>query len=199
MDKCADMEAHRPSPIGHQTSPEVVVIAALGEKNRVIGRGMELPWRLPDDLRRFKRLTLGHPVVMGRRTFEALLHQNGGPLPGRENVVLTRHPVATGHPGIHVHASLPEALAAFAGCERVFIGGGGQVYAQALGDGGGPVLADRLELTLVAGDAEGDAFFPPYAHLLDANGGPFVREAAEAHPASGGAPAFRFETHVRRR
>lgn len=171
---------------------EVVVIAALGEKNRVIGRGLELPWRIPADLRRFKRLTLGHPIVMGRRTFEALLHQNGGPLPRRENVVLTRHTVRSDHPGIHVYNGLDEALAAFADRERVFIGGGAEVYAQAL------ERADRLELTLVEGDFEGDAFFPPYARWLDAHGGPFVLTAEEAHTAESGAPAFRFETYVRR-
>ena len=180
--------------MGDARTPEVVVIAALAEQSRVIGRGLELPWRLPADLRRFKALTLGHPVVMGRRTFEALLHQNGGPLPGRENVVLTRHPVGVHHPGVHVVGSLPEALAAFAGRPRVFIGGGGEVYAQVLGGGGGPVLADRLELTLVEGDFEGDAFFPPYEALV---GPVFERRGVEAHPAEGGRPAFRFETYVR--
>jgi dihydrofolate reductase len=179
--------------------PEVVVIAAVGERDRVIGRGLDLPWRIPADLRRFKALTLGHPIVMGRRTFEALLHQNGRPLPDRENVVLTRHPMRVDHPGLHVYGGLNEALAAFADHERVFIGGGGQLYAQVLGADGAVVLADRLELTLVEGAFEGDAFFPPYAHLLDAEGGPFVLEAIETHPAVGDVPAFRFETYRRAR
>ena len=161
----------------------------------MIGRGLELPWHLPADLRRFKALTLGCPIVMGRRTFEALLHQNGRPLPGRENVVLTRHPMHSDHPGVHVYGGLDEALASFADRERVFIGGGGTLYAQVLGAEGGPVLADRLELTVVEDDPEGDAFFPPWAHLV----GP-VYEAAgvERHPAEDGHPAFRFETYVRR-
>jgi dihydrofolate reductase len=180
--------------------PEVVVIAALAEKSRVIGRGLELPWHLPADLRRFKALTRGHPVVMGRRTFEALLHKNGRPLPDRENVVLTRHAMHSDHPGVHVYNGLDDALAAFPAAERVFIGGGGTLYAQVLGagpgspGGGGAVLADRLELTLVEADPEGDAFFPEWEPLV---GTVFERVGVEAHPAEGGRPAFRFETYVR--
>ena len=98
---------------------------------------------------------------MGRRTFESLLYQFGGPLPGRENVVLTRHPTRVDHPGIHVYGGLDQALAAFADRERVFIGGGAGVYGAVLGAGGGPVRADRLELTLVEGTFEGDTYFPP--------------------------------------
>lgn len=171
-------------------------MAALAERDRLIGRGLELPWRIPADLRRFQALTVGHPLVMGRRTFESLLHQFGGPLPGRENVVLTRHPVHSDHPGLHVYGSLEAALAAFAGRERVFIGGGAQVYAAAL------PLADRLELTLVEGAFEGDTYFPPYAHLVEGPGAPFRLAASEAHAAEVGrdgrpVPAFRFETYVR--
>jgi dihydrofolate reductase len=181
---------------------EVVVIAAVAEENRVIGDGLDLPWRIPADLRRFKALTLGHPVVMGRRTFESLLHQFGGPLAGRDNVVLTRHPMHSDRANVHVYSSLEEALAAFAGRERVFVGGGASVYAAALGAGGGPVLADRLELTLVEGAFRGDTFFPPYAHLVAGPEAAFERVASERHEAdvaSGLAvPAFRFETFVRR-
>ncbi len=97
---------------------DVVVIAAVADApgtpaDRLIGAGMDLPWHLPADLQRFKALTLGHPLIMGRRTFESLLHQFGGPLPGRENVVLTRHPAHVDHPGIHVYGSLDEAVEAF--------------------------------------------------------------------------------------
>ena len=79
--------------------PEIVVVAAVAEApgaagDRLIGDGLELPWHIPADLERFKAMTLGHPLVMGRRTFESLLHQFGGPLPGRETVVLTRHPAS---------------------------------------------------------------------------------------------------------
>ena len=182
--------------------PEIVVIAAVAEapghpSDRLIGDGMDLPWHLPADLRRFKALTEGWPLVMGRRTFESLLHQFGGPLPNRENVVLTRHPTAVDHPGIHVYGGLAEAVAAFADRERVFIGGGAGVYASAL-DAASPVAADRLELTFVEGTFDGDTHFPPYRHLLADEGGPFERVASEPHGAADGRPAFRFDTFVRR-
>lgn len=170
------------------------MIAALAERSRVIGRGLELPWHLPADLRRFKALTLGHPVIMGRRTFDALLHQNGRPLPDRENVVLTRHAMRSDHPGVHVHASLEDALAAFADSPIVFIGGGATLYAQVLGGEGDVVVADRLELTLVDADPPGDAFFPPWEHLV---GAVFERTNVESHPAEAGRPGFRFETYLR--
>ena len=184
-------------------TPEVVLIAAVAEApgtegDRLIGDGMDLPWHLPADLKRFKALTLGYPLVMGRRTFESLLHQFGGPLPNRENVVLTRHPTHVDHPGIHVYSGLPEAMDAFADRERVFIGGGAGVYASVL-DPESPVQADRLELTLVEGTFSGDTFFPPYRHLLAENGGPFRLAESVAHPAEAGRPAFRFETFVRDR
>jgi dihydrofolate reductase len=180
--------------------PELVVIAAVAEApgtpaDRLIGDGLDLPWHLPADLRRFKALTLGHPLVMGRRTFESLLHQFGGPLPGRENVVLTRHSTRVDHPGIHVYGSLADALDAFADRERVFVGGGAGVYGSVLDDE--PPQADRLELTLVEGAFEGDTYFPPYRHLLDENGGPFRLAERERHEAEGGRPAFRFDTYVR--
>lgn len=178
------------------------MIAAVAEApgtpaDRLIGDGMDLPWHLPADLRRFKALTLGHPLIMGRRTFESLLHQFGGPLPGRENVVLTRHPTRVDHPGIHVYGGLDEALAAFADREHVFIGGGAGVYGSVLGVDGSEVLADRLELTRVEGRFEGDTYFPPYRHLLEEDGGPFRLVFRERHPAAEGRPAFRFETYVR--
>lgn len=180
--------------------PEVVVIAAIAEApgtdgDRLIGDGLELPWHIPTDFRRFKRLTTGHPLVMGRKTFESLLHQNGGPLPNRENVVLTRHPTRVDHPGIHVYGSLPLALEAFSDAERVFIGGGAGVYGSVLEDG----LADRLELTFVEGTFSGDTYFPPYRHLLEENGGPYRLTERQRHDASGGRPAFRFDTYRRAR
>ena len=174
------------------------MIAAVAEApgtdaDRLIGDGLELPWHIPTDFQRFKRLTLGHPLVMGRKTFESLLHQNGGPLPGRENVVLTRHPASVDHPGIHVYGSLEAALEAFAEAERVFIGGGAGVYGAVLESG----RADRLELTLVEGGFSGDTYFPPYRHLLAPNGGPYRLAERQRHAASGGRPAFRFETYRR--
>ncbi len=175
--------------------PEIVAIAALAERDRLIGDGLELPWHLPADLRRFKRLTLGHPLVMGRRTFESLVHQFGGPLAGRENVVLTRSPEAlrakvegAGLKDVHVFGGLPDALRAYEDRKRIYLGGGAAVYAAGL------PLADRLELTLVEGSFEGDTYFPPYEHLLD---GPFELAAREAHEPEEGRPGFRFETWVR--
>ena len=194
----------------HPSSPEIVVVAAVADapgqpSDRLIGDGLDLPWHLPADLRRFKAMTLGHPLVMGRKTFESLLHQFGGPLPGRETVVLTRHPAAVNHPGIHVASSVEAALAAVPGAPTVFVGGGAAVYAAVLGTtapggtapGESVRLADRLELTFVEGDFTGDTFFPPYRHLLEDAGGPFRRTFVERHDAEGGRPAFRFETFVR--
>ncbi|MDX1419687.1 MAG: dihydrofolate reductase [Rubricoccaceae bacterium] len=171
---------------------EVVLIAAVAEANRVIGDGLDLPWRIPADLRRFKRLTLGHPVVMGRRTFESLLHQFGGPLKDRDNVVLTRHPLHVDHANVHIYSSLDAALGAFADRERVFLGGGASVYEAGL------PLADRLELTLVEGAFSGDTVFPPYEHMTEGPEASFERVACERHAADGDVPAFRFETYRRR-
>ncbi len=182
-------------------SPEIVVIAAVAEapghaSDRLIGDGYKLPWHLPADLKRFKAMTSGHPLVMGRKTFESLLVQFGGPLPNRENVVLTRHPTRVDHPGIHLASGLPEAVDAFADRPLVFIGGGAGVYGAVL-EPDAPVPADRLELTLVEGTFTGDTFFPPYRHLLG-DDGPFGLDAVERHPAEGGRPAFRFETWTRK-
>jgi len=143
-----------------EKKPEIVIIAAVAEKNRVIGKGLDLPWRIPEDLKRFKRLTTGHPLLMGRRTFESLVHQFGGPLKDRRNLVLTTTGQFDAYPGVETYRSEDEALEACVGEDIVFIGGGASVYAHFL------PIADRLELTLVEGDYEGDTFFPPYEHLI---------------------------------
>jgi dihydrofolate reductase len=128
----------------------VYLVAAVAA-NGVIGAGGKLPWRLPEDLKHFKALTLGHPVIMGRKTWESL----GKALPGRENIVVTR---AAGYeaPGASVASSLDGALALCAGEPTVFVIGGGELYAEAL-----PV-ADGLVLTEIQRDYAGDARFPPY-------------------------------------
>lgn len=162
---------------------EIVLIAAVAEKNRVIGQDMALPWHIPDDLRRFKRLTMGHPLLMGRTTFESLVQQFGGPLPGRRNMVLTSQGALPDHPDIETYASIDEALAALPDAETVFIGGGEAVYEQFL------PWADRMELTLVEGDYEGDTFFPPFEHLVGTD-----FEVAEVDERDG----FRFVTYVRK-
>ena len=124
------------------------MIAALSARG-VIGRDGQLPWRLPEDLRRFKRLTVGKTVLMGRKTWESL----GRPLPDRDNWVLTRDPDFTA-PGARVFASLDAALAAASSVGDLVIIGGGELYRQTL------PIATQLELTQVHADVDGDAFFP---------------------------------------
>jgi len=128
----------------------ISLIAAVSD-NGVIGRGGALPWRLPADLARFKRLTTGHTIVMGRRTWESI----GRPLPDRRHLVLT-HRAGWSAPGVERAASLDEAIdrARRAGESELFVIGGGAVYAEALG------RADRLLLTRVRAEVDGDAWFP---------------------------------------
>ena len=137
-----------PAPL--QPKPRLTLIAAVA-KNRVIGNGNALPWRLPEDLKRFKALTLGHPVIMGRKTWESL----GRPLPGRTNIVISRR-VDFHAPGATSVGSLEAALAKAeaTGTDEAFIIGGAEIYAQAL------PLARRLQLTEIDRDYAGDAFFP---------------------------------------
>ena len=129
----------------------VTLVAALG-RNRVIGRDGGMPWHLPEDLRHFKALTLGHPLVMGRRTFESI----GRPLPGRRTIVVTRSP-SWGYAGVETAPSLAAALLLASEVEEVFVVGGGEIYAQAL------PLADRMVLTLIEEAPEGDTFFPEWS------------------------------------
>ena len=131
---------------------KITLIAAVAE-NRVIGRDGGLPWRLPDDLRRFKQRTLGHNVIMGRRTFESL----AAPLPDRPAIVVSRSRELE-IPGATVANSVDEALdiARGRGEDEVFILGGSEIYAIAL------PLADRLELTVVHADIQGDTYFPKF-------------------------------------
>lgn len=140
--------------------PELVIIAAVGAENRVIGKGQDLPWYLPEDLKHFKSLTSGWPCLMGKRTFDSVLHQLGKPLPGRRNLVLTRTKTWPQWPSVEVYPSVNDALAAASDVERIFITGGATLYAEFLS------RADRLELTEVYGGHEGDVFFPEYRHLI---------------------------------
>jgi dihydrofolate reductase len=127
----------------------VTLIAALAS-NRVIGKDNQLPWRIPGDLPRFKRLTTGQTLVMGRKTFDAI----GRPLPGRQTIVVTRNH-AFAADGVEVAHSLEAALAKVE-TDEAFVAGGGELYAQAL------PLADRLLLTEIDAPFEGDAFFPDF-------------------------------------
>lgn len=135
----------------------ISLIAALGARTRSLGKGGALLWSLPGDMKRFKALTTGHPVVMGRKTWESL-PERFRPLPGRTNFVVTRDESYEA-PGATVAYSLESALAqakAVPDNDEVFVIGGGQIYAEAL------PYAERLYLTLVEDDAPGDTFFPEY-------------------------------------
>jgi len=126
------------------------MIAAMSA-NRVIGREQGIPWHIPAEQRHFRESTWGHPVIMGRKTFDSL----GKPLPGRRNIVISRrgpHAMA----GCETSPSLEAALALCAGVDKVFIIGGEQLYAQAL-----PVT-DTIILTTIAREVEGDALFPAF-------------------------------------
>jgi len=126
----------------------ISIIAAIAS-NGVIGRNGGLPWHLPADLRRFREITAGHAVIMGRKTFESI----GRPLPDRVNIVVSRQ-AGYGAAGIVVAGSLQAALALATGEDEVFICGGGEIYQQAL------PLADRIYLTVLDQPFDGAVFFP---------------------------------------
>ena len=128
----------------------VSIIVAMSV-NRVIGRAGDMPWRLPADLRRFKALTTGHAVIMGRRTFDGV----GRPLPNRRCIVITRDRDYRAE-GVIVAHDLDEALSRAGDDEEVFIAGGGEIYRLAI------PRADRMHLTLVHATIEGDTYFPEY-------------------------------------
>jgi dihydrofolate reductase len=130
------------------TQPPLALVVAMA-CNRVIGRGGTLPWHLPDDLKYFKALTMGKPILMGRRTFEAI----GRPLPGRENLVLTRE-LGWRADGVSAVHSLGQGLERAARSSELMVIGGAEVYRLTL------PLAQRIYLTEVLADLEGDAFFP---------------------------------------
>ena len=130
--------------------PRLSLIVALAQ-NRVIGIENRLPWKLPEDLAHFKALTLGHPILMGRKTFESL----GRPLPGRRNIVITRNSEYQS-PGCEVVVTIADAIALCADAEEVFFIGGAELYAQVI-----PLVA-RLYLTEVQIKSQGDAWFPEF-------------------------------------
>jgi len=162
-----------------------ITLVVARAKNGVIGVDGALPWHLPADLKRFKAITVGKPVVMGRKTFESI----GKPLPGRQNIVMTRRADWTA-PGVTVVPNLAEAVAAAGLDPRVrgdlMIIGGAEIYALAL-----PV-ATRIELTEVDAAPAGDTILPPFDPAR-------WREVARvAHPAEDGRPGFAFVTLERR-
>lgn len=158
---------------------KVSLIAAVAA-NRTIGKDGQLPWHLPADLRHFRRLTWGHAVIMGRRTFESM----GKPLPGRTNIVVSRSGFS--HPGVQVASSVEEALALVAGDEEVFVAGGAGIYRAAL------PLADRLYLTEIDRDFEGDTCFPSFDRSAWR-----VVESAEQPPTDRVPFVLRFRTYER--
>ncbi len=127
----------------------IAMVAALAEENRVIGKDNKLPWHLPEELAHFKALTMGKPLVMGRKTHESI----GRPLPGRRNIVLTRGEAPA---GCERAGSVEEAVQMCADVPEVMVIGGEEVYRQFL------PLAGRQYLTMVAGHYEGDAFYPEF-------------------------------------
>lgn len=128
--------------------PRISILVAMA-KNRVIGRDGALPWHLPEDLKRFRQLTMGHHIVMGRKTWESL----GRLLPGRHHVIVSRSP-GYAVPGATVTGSFDAAIAACGSDDEVFVIGGGEIYTLSLPG------ADRILLTEIDQDFEGDTYFP---------------------------------------
>lgn len=129
---------------------KIILIAAMA-KNRVIGRGNTIPWHIPGEQQRFKGMTMGHTLVMGRKTFESI----GRPLPGRKTVIISRNREYQAA-GCVVVPSLAAAIALCPETETVFIAGGGEIYQQALD------LADSIYLTVLDREVEGDILFPEF-------------------------------------
>ena len=176
-------EATSESPAQHPSAlqPSISLIAAVA-RNGVIGRANQLIWRLPEDQQFFRRTTTGHPVVMGRKTWDSL-PANRRPLPGRRNLVLTRQPQWAA-PGAERATSLAQALQMARGAERVFVIGGAELYALAIAQ------ADELLLTEIERDFDGDTHFPPLPQT-------FVETARQCqHAAAPNDFDFCFVTHA---
>ncbi len=150
-----------------RTKPELIIVAAIA-RNGVIGVDNGLPWRLKADLQHFRALTMDHPILMGRKTWESL----GRPLPGRRNLVVSRDPQFQAE-GAEVFHNPEAAIAAAADADRLFVIGGAQLYTTLL------PCADRLELTEVWADVSGDAHFPPFdrAHFIEERRDPRTADA----------------------
>jgi dihydrofolate reductase len=160
--------------------PTTVALIAAVARNGAIGKNNALLWRLPEDLKFFKRTTLGCPVIMGRKTWDSI----GRPLPGRRNMVITRNPAWQAE-GAEVFHDLPSALAAVADAPKVFVIGGGELYAQAL------PMAQELVLTEVDAEFDGDTFFPEWPREA------FTEVSRERHLSDEGWD-YHFVTRVKR-
>ena len=140
----------------NMTKPKISIVVALGKNSRAIGKGPDLLWRISDDLKRFKTLTTGHPIIMGRKTFQSI----GKALPNRTNIIVTRDTAFKAENCITIH-SIEDAFTEARKIEQgeIFVIGGGEIYAQTL------PFVDKLYLTLVESDAEGTVFFPEYSEF----------------------------------
>ncbi len=147
----------------------VVIVASVGKNTRAIGQGNGLIWHVPEDMKRFKALTLGKPIIMGRKTFESILEILGKPLPGRTNIVVTRQADYVAPEGVKITATLEDAFAEAAkeDPEEIHIGGGAELYRQAL------PYTDKLFITWFESDQAGDTFFPEFENEF---------EVANEHP-----------------
>ena len=172
------------SPVPPSPAPPRLELIAAVAANGVIGRGNALPWHLPDDLKHFKQLTLGHAILMGRRTYESI----GRPLPGRRNIVISSTLCQAPHPSVELAASLDDALAlAAASPPPAFIIGGAALYRAAL------PRAVALHLTELDEPVEGDVFFPPFDRARWQVIAELRHETDDRH-----ALAFAFRTYARR-
>ena len=161
------------------TSPLISLVVACGE-GHVIGQRGAMPWHLPADLKYFKRITMGKPIVMGSKTYQSI----GRPLPGRHNIVISRNP-EFGAPGCDVRTSLGAAMSAAGAVPEIMVIGGAKIYALAL------PLAHRIYLTDIHQSYEGDTFFP---HIGD----DWHEVSREVHDAQGNDPAYSFVLLERR-
>ena len=143
--------------------PTVSIIVAMA-KNRVIGKDNDIPWHLPADLKHFRKVTTGKPIIMGRKTYESI----GRPLPKRHNIIISRNSDYRVE-GCDVVRSLEEAVEKAGAVDELFIIGGGFLYNQLIND------ADKLYLTFIDLEVEGDTFFPEYDHLK------LTKVASECH------------------
>lgn len=159
----------------------LAIIVAMSQ-NRTIGINNTLPWRIPADLQRFKQLTMGHHIIMGRKTFDSI----GKPLPGRTSVIVSRDRRLS-LPGCTVMHSLPEAIAACAQDSKIFIIGGADIYAQTLD------IVDTLHITEIQKEVAGDATFPVFDKSL------WRETARETHTQKIPEPlAYHYVTYQRR-
>ena len=159
-------------------TPEIILIAAIG-KNRELGYQNQLLWKIPGDLPRFKEMTMGHPIVMGRKTFDSIAR----PLPGRQNIVITRDKNWS-YAGVDCAHSPAEAISLAGDVHQLFVIGGGEIYRLFIGH------ARKLELTEVDDAPESvDAWFPAYQELG------FVEASRESHPDK--SPPFSYVSYHR--